>query len=165
VIKRIQSIVRVFLALLVMFGLIPWICILLNNLLDLPVFDNLQLKIAGTVLLVMGSCIVGHCAYVLFIKPRQFIPSPTTTPENFIVDGLYRFVRNPMYLGDFIIILSIFCLLGHLLLAAYFLVAIIFVNFMVIFKEEKELEKSFGKYYSKYKEQVPRWIPNFGNKG
>jgi len=161
VIKVIQSIVRVVLALLVMFGFIPWICILLNDLFGLPVYDSLTLKIAGMVLLATGVCIVVHCAYVLFVKPRQFIPSPTITPENFIADGLYRFARNPMYLGDFIIILSIFFLFGHLTLAVYFLAAIAFVHFMVIFKEEKVLETSFGKEYSTYREQVPRWVPDF----
>ena len=50
----------------------------------------------------------------------------------------------PMYIGDFIIILSEFLLFGHILILAYLLVVILPVIIIVTFKEEKDLENKFG---------------------
>lgn len=150
----------IFLAFLLMFGIFPYVAIKLNNSYFLPVYDFIYFKIIGLVLATIGLTIVIHCAHTLFFKPEQSIPFPIQAPEKFVVEGLYKFIRNPMYLGDFMIILSEFFIFGHLLILIYLAIIIPFVNFMVIFKEEKQLEKRFGKEYAEYKEKVSRWIPH-----
>lgn len=159
--KRIKCVTKIVMALTLIFGILPSIFIFLNGPLNAPIFDYMVLKILGFFFLVIGLSVVINCTHALFIKPKQTMPSPAGAPKRFIVDGLYRNVRNPMYIGDFMVILSIFCLFGHLLLIVYLILAIVFVHLAVIVKEEKELERSFGADYLAYKKHVKRWMPNF----
>jgi protein-S-isoprenylcysteine O-methyltransferase Ste14 len=145
----------------IVFGVLPYISIQLNNRYALPIYDNIYLQLTGLIFAAIGSAIVIHCANVLFFKRKQDNPR-FHAPEKFIVEGPYKFVRNPMYLGDFIIILSEFLILGYLLILVYLLIVIFFVEIMV-FKEEKDLEKKFGTEYIRYKERVPRWVPSLSH--
>jgi protein-S-isoprenylcysteine O-methyltransferase Ste14 len=85
--------------------------------------------------------------------------SPVDPPTELVARGLYRYVRNPMYLSVATI------LLGELLLAPSrgFLLygAIVFAlfNLAVIFYEEPSLRRRFGASYQRYLREVPRWIP------
>ncbi len=75
----------------------------------IPIYDNIYLRLTGLIFEAIGLAIVIHCAYVLFYKPKQdssILPMQPT--QKFIEEGLYKFVRNPMYLGYFIIILAEF---------------------------------------------------------
>lgn len=76
--------------------------------------------------------------------------------QDLVITGLYKFSRNPMYLG-FILITS-----GYFLaLRSYFIVIPILLFFVLnkaAEKEEKLLEKNFGKKYLEYKTKVPRFI-------
>lgn len=159
-----RSLLQIFIAFLFMFGIFPYIAIHLNNIYSLPIFDYVYLKIIGLIFAGIGLAIVIHCAYILFFRSNQNIPAPSQPPEKLIMAGLYKYIRNPMYIGDFIIILSESLLFGHILILVYLLIAILFVNILVIFKEEKGLENKFGNEYSEYKEKVPRWFPHFNLK-
>ncbi len=149
----------IVLAFLVMFVLFPLIAITLNIEFSLPVFDYPYLKAIGVILAILGCAILSHCANTLFFRPRQEMPIPLNAPEKFIVAGLYKYVRNPMYLGDFMVILAEFFIFGHLLILVYLLMVMIAVHLMVTRKEEKQLEEKFGKEYKDYRRNVPRWIP------
>ncbi|MBU4310630.1 isoprenylcysteine carboxylmethyltransferase family protein [bacterium] len=158
-----RTLLQILIAFPIVFVILPYFAIKINNNYSLPVYDYIYFKIIGLALATIGLVIVIHCAYVLFFKPKQDLPFPgglLRPPEKFIVEGLYKFVRNPMVLGYFIIILSEFFMFGHLLVLIYLIIMTLFAN-IIIFKEEKQLEKSFGREYVRYKERVPRWIPRF----
>lgn len=147
-----------------MFGVLPYVAININNYFNIPVYDHLYLKIVGIIFGFAGLAVVIHCTYILFLKPEQYIiPVPNQAPEKLIISGLYKYVRHPMYIGYLFIALSEFLILGHPLILAYILGAIPLVNILVI-KEEKTLERKFGKEYIQYKKRVPRWIPRFHRK-
>ena len=75
-----------------------------------------------------------------------------------ITSGLYRFTRNPMYLGLFLVLSGWGCLLGS---AGPFLALPVFVwliSALQIVPEEAAMAKRFGAAYASYAQRVPRWI-------
>ena len=86
-------------------------------------------------------------------------PSPVAPPQHLVVSGLYRHVRNPMYVA----VLSLICgqglLFGSVRLLEYALVVWLgFLAFVVLY-EEPALRKTFGQEYEDFCAHVPRWIP------
>ncbi len=75
-----------------------------------------------------------------------------------MIRSIYRYTRNPMYLGYFGIVLGEFFFFGNLLLFFYFLFIVLFVNLYLLFIEEPKLRKRFGSEYEDYIKKVPRWI-------
>lgn len=75
-----------------------------------------------------------------------------------VVDGPYRFTRNPIYLGMAALYISLAVLLG--LMWALLLLPIVIgaVDRLVIAREEPYLERKFGTDYLEYKRRVRRWI-------
>jgi protein-S-isoprenylcysteine O-methyltransferase Ste14 len=86
-------------------------------------------------------------------------PAPVKPPEKLVANGLYRHVRNPMYVAVFIIIIGQALLFGDAALLPY--AAIIWTAFhlFVIFYEEPNLRRRFGADYELYCSRVPRWLP------
>ena len=85
--------------------------------------------------------------------------APWEPPEQLVVKGPYRYVRNPMITG------ALFILLGEALISQSWPIAIWMVLFFVAnaiyfpLVEEKGLERKFGEEYVLYGKNVPRWIP------
>ncbi len=154
-----RSYLLIIIALSMMFGILPFIAILINVYYSLPIYTSIYTMILGFAFLFFGLIIIFYSANILFFQPNQEIPAPTLAPDKFIIKGLYRYVRNPMYIGDFIVILSEFFIFGHILILVYLIIVILLANIAVIYKEEKELEKKFVADYINYKKTVPRWIP------
>lgn len=78
--------------------------------------------------------------------------------SSLVVEGLYRFTRNPMYLGMLFILTGIAVLLGS---PVNFIVLLGFVTYITAFQikpEEARLEDIFGPEYDQYKQQVRRWL-------
>jgi protein-S-isoprenylcysteine O-methyltransferase Ste14 len=76
-----------------------------------------------------------------------------------VVKGLYRHVRNPMYLAVVAIILGEAMILGNLRLLAYCALVWLFSHLFVLAYEEPALRKTFGAEYDAFCANVPRWIP------
>ena len=88
-------------------------------------------------------------------------PAPWAPPQNFVVTGPYRYVRNPMISGVIFLLYAEFCLTKSVALFLWFL-AFTFINlFYIHYVEEPQLKKRFGKPYEEYLEKVPCWIPKF----
>jgi protein-S-isoprenylcysteine O-methyltransferase Ste14 len=84
---------------------------------------------------------------------------PAVPTEHLVVSGLYRYVRNPMYVGVFMVIAGEAMLLrsrGVALELAYVLVG---MNLFVRFYEEPKLSRTFGDEYTTYRSNVRRWLP------
>jgi protein-S-isoprenylcysteine O-methyltransferase Ste14 len=86
-------------------------------------------------------------------------PAPIDPPKRLVQRGLYRWVRNPMYLGVLLVVLGEVILFQHpILLLYFFFLASAFQLFVVLY-EEPELRRRHGAIYSDYCNAVPRWLP------
>jgi protein-S-isoprenylcysteine O-methyltransferase Ste14 len=88
-------------------------------------------------------------------------PAPVDPPKELVVTGLYRYVRNPIYVGVLSIFLGHFLWFGYWALLIYTVFAFIGVHFFVVLYEEPTLKRKFGAAYEEYLKRVPRWIPRF----
>lgn len=105
------------------------------------------------------SAILSYTSWRLFITQGKRTAFPTDPPKKLIILGLYRFVRNPMYIGNLCMIFSEALIFKSPSIFIYFLVAFVLVHIYII-HEEKLLEKRFGTDYINYIKNVPRWIPS-----
>ena len=76
-----------------------------------------------------------------------------------VVIGLYRYVRNPMYLGAVAILLGQGLYLGDVRILAYALFPCLMMYLFVVVDEEPTLRRSFGVEYEMYCNHVRRWRP------
>lgn len=86
-------------------------------------------------------------------------PAPIAPPQHLVVTGLYRYVRNPMYVGVLSMILGQGLLFGSVALLEYGLFVWLGFLAFVLFYEEPALRRKFGTEYEEYCTQVRRWIP------
>jgi protein-S-isoprenylcysteine O-methyltransferase Ste14 len=86
-------------------------------------------------------------------------PAPIDAPINLVVNGLYRFVRNPVYVGVFLLIASRAVLFWSLPIVLYLALVATCVQLFIVLYEEPHLCKIFGEQYLEYCRRVPRWIP------
>ena len=86
-------------------------------------------------------------------------PAPVAPPRHLVVSGLYRRVRNPMYVAVLALVLGQALLLGHAVLLEYAAAAWAGFHLFVLLYEEPTLRRSFGAEYERFCANVPRWIP------
>jgi len=114
--------------------------------------------IFGFILIIAGLTIM-VLTISTFIQIGKGTLAPWSPTKQLVVVGLYRYVRNPMILGVFTVLLGeTTCIWSVALLqwsAAFFVINTIYF----ILYEEPGLENRFGEDYLNYKKQVPRWIP------
>jgi len=94
----------------------------------------------------------------MFIKIGGGTPAPIEPPKELVIKGIYRFTRNPIYIGYFLILLGEFFIFGYLLLLFYFIAMLVFMQIYVVYIEEPKLKKRFGEAYKDYMKNVPRWL-------
>jgi protein-S-isoprenylcysteine O-methyltransferase Ste14 len=116
------------------------------------------MRVIGVILLVAGVIVVIQ-AFVRFVVEGFGTPAPVAAPERLVVGGVYRYVRNPMYVAILATMVGQALLLGQLGLllyaAAIWLIAAAFVRFY----EEPTLTRRFGADYEAYRRAVPAWWP------
>jgi protein-S-isoprenylcysteine O-methyltransferase Ste14 len=118
----------------------------------------LPLRLAGLVLLAAGVVVLVQ-AFARFVVEGLGTPAPVAPTQELVVGGLYRYVRNPMYLAVLATIVGQALVLGQLGLLAYAaVVAAAFVAF-VHWYEEPTLARQFGDRYQAYRQAVPGWWP------
>jgi protein-S-isoprenylcysteine O-methyltransferase Ste14 len=121
------------------------------------VFDIGVFRYLGLVPIALGVIIYVFCS-LSFVFIGKGTPVPFTPTKELIVTGLYRFVRNPLYIA------GVFVLTGEALLfqsiGIFFYCLIMFKEFNLhVLMEETQLADKFGKSYEQYRNSVPRWIP------
>ena len=114
---------------------------------------------------VAGFAFIGAGVLVLLLTFARFVsegrgtPAPVAPTQRLVIGGLYRHVRNPMYLAVLAIIVGQVLVLWRPILVAYaMLVASVFVAFVKGY-EEPTLRRTFGEEYEAYKRAVPGWWP------
>src|ERR671910_694955 len=138
-------------------GLIPWLLTGGWQVRE-PLPYWVPLRVLGGVLLVAGLIVVIQ-AFVRFVVEGFGTPVPVAAPERLVVGGVYRYVRNPMYVAVLVAIVGQALLLGQLVLLLYAGAAWLAVAGFVRFYEEPTLTRRFGAEYDAYRRAVPAWWP------
>lgn len=86
-------------------------------------------------------------------------PAPIDPPKELVATGLYRYVRNPIYVGALTIIIGHFLWFKTIWMLAYAVVVFLAFHLLVTLYEEPTLKEKFGAVYENYCRSVPRWIP------
>ena len=86
-------------------------------------------------------------------------PAPIAPPRNLVVTGLYRYVRNPIYVAVVAVIFGQAVLFGDWRLIWYGALLWLFFHVFVVMYEEPTLKQTFGTEYESFRTNVPRWIP------
>jgi protein-S-isoprenylcysteine O-methyltransferase Ste14 len=94
-----------------------------------------------------------------FVRKGRGTPLPLDPPKELVVNGLYRYVRNPMYVGVLFIQIGTIVWFGTLAQAIYWFFLFIGFNLFIRANEEPTLRKTFGMAYEEYYRKVPRWLP------
>ena len=121
-------------------------------------FDIGELQYFGVVPIAVGALIYFWCS-LCFAFIGKSTPIHSMPPKKLVVTGLYRFVRNPMYIGAFLILTGEVLLFQSQALLAYFLLMFAIINVHVLAFEEPRLSDLFGESYKHYRASVRRWIP------
>lgn len=116
------------------------------------------LHIAGLALILGGATLLAACIWEFAHSGRGTL-SPVDPPRRLVIRGLYRYVRNPMYLSVTTIVLGEVLLTGSGGLLVYWLTWFVLVNIVVMGYEEPDLRRRFGQSYEDYTRKVGRWIP------
>ncbi len=137
-------------------GLVPWW--LTGWRLGQPLAASVPLRVLGALLVVAGTGVLVH-AFVRFVAEGLGTPAPVAPTEHLVVGGLYRYVRNPMYLAVVAAILGQALLLWQPVLVPYAaVVAVAFIVFVLGY-EQPTLQRQFGMQYEAYRRAVPAWWP------
>jgi protein-S-isoprenylcysteine O-methyltransferase Ste14 len=112
----------------------------------------------GAVCIIGGTVLLGACIFE-FARSGRGTLSPLDPPRHLVVRGLYRYVRNPMYLSVTAIVLGQVFITGSVALATYWTLWFLGANIFVIAYEEPTLRRQFGASYDEYTRRVGRWIP------
>ena len=135
-------------------GVIPWLLTRweVDNALWIP------LRLGGGVILASSVGVLLH-AFARFVVEGTGTPAPVAPTERLVIGGLYRYVRNPMYLAVVGAVVGQALLLGQMTLLLYAGVLwVVFVAF-VRWYEEPTLHRQFGEEYDAYRRAVPGWLP------
>jgi protein-S-isoprenylcysteine O-methyltransferase Ste14 len=137
-------------------GLIPWLLTRWQARELLPYWA--PMRVLGGILLVAGLIALIR-AFVRFVMEGLGTPAPIAAPERLVVGGVYRYVRNPMYVAVLAVIVGQALLLGRLGLLLYAAAAWLLVAAFVRWYEEPTLTRRFGEDYEAYRRAVPAWWP------
>jgi protein-S-isoprenylcysteine O-methyltransferase Ste14 len=122
-------------------------------LLGLPV-----LRPVGAVLIAAGLPVLLE-SFWRFATKGLGTPAPVMPTRNLVVSGLYRYVRNPMYVAVSSLVAGQGLLFGSARVLGYAVLVWIAFHLFVLLYEEPTLAASFPKEYAEFRRNVPRWIP------
>ena len=115
-------------------------------------------QIAGMIIGGVGAAIALWCVFS-FAAIGKGTPAPFDPPRRLVIEGPYRFVRNPMYIGATLGLAGTAIFYGSLSLSIYAAAFLLAAHLFVVFYEEPTLRKSFGAEYEAYCQRIRRWVP------
>jgi len=136
-------------------GLVPYL-IVAGHLPGVATWGAIQYT--GLPMLCLGVSIMGWCMRD-FVVIGHGTAAPVDPPTALVVQGLYRYVRNPMYIGALLTLLGETTFARSAPLLYYTAAWFIWVNLFVFFYEEPALRRQFGAAYEEYSRSVGRWLP------
>ena len=138
-------------------GVIPALILWFSG--KLESYQFMAISIASGGILIMVGLYIIWVTVSLFTDYGKGTPAPYSPPKILVTIGIYRYVRNPMMIGVWSVLIgeaSLFMSIGILI---WFLIFFITSIFFVTLWEEEDLENRFGESYCEYKRNVPRWVP------
>ena len=115
-------------------------------------------SILGAIVALAGLATVVAC-FVRFVAEGRGTPAPVAPTQELVVGGLYRHVRNPMYVGVIALIAGQAIAFSSLVLALYAVAFTAIVVSFVRLYEEPALTEQHGAAYERYRAAVPGWLP------
>ena len=111
--------------------------------------------------LAYGLCLMrflaaGGTPAIFFTRPLRFLIGEE--PGSLVSQGLYRFSRNPMYVGVLLVVFGQAIIFGSPRIAAYGLLLFVCFHLTVVLLEEPHLRRTRGRSYELYCQTVPRWL-------
>src|SRR3954452_6601958 len=134
-------------------GLVPWL------LTGWDVHDaSPPLRVAGALLIAAGLAALLH-SFARFVTEGRGTPAPVAPTEHLVVGGLYRYVRNPMYVAVAALIVGQALVVGQPGLLLYALAFCLATSAFARFYEEPVLRRRYGAEFDEYRRAVPAWLP------
>ena len=115
-------------------------------------------NILGLLLVVPGFLCLGWCAYLHFVRSSRTIEVVMAAPPELLIEGPYKWSRNPMYVAGMVIWSGWVFFYGSLGVLAGMLPFWSAIALLGVPQEERRLEAQFGESYTRYKRTVPRWL-------
>jgi protein-S-isoprenylcysteine O-methyltransferase Ste14 len=137
-------------------GLIPWW--LTRWQIRGPLAHWAPVRITGLIMLILGGIVLVQ-AFARFVSQGHGTPAPAAPTERLVTGGLYRRVRNPMYLAVVAAITGQALALGQSVLLGYAAAVWVTVAAFARWYEEPALARQFGAQYEAYRRGVPAWRP------
>ena len=117
---------------------------------------------AGLLFVAIGWGVLLWCARD-FAQRGHGTPAPYDPPRALVTTGLYRYVRNPMYVGVLTAILGLAIWWWSESVLLYAVAVAVAFHLRVLIYEEPLLAKSFESDFARYRADVPRWFPSLRN--
>jgi protein-S-isoprenylcysteine O-methyltransferase Ste14 len=137
-------------------GTVPWL--LSRWRMRPPLLGWSGFRVLGVVLIAAGVPVL-LAAIVRFVRQGRGVPAPVLEARHLVVSGLYRYVRNPMYIAVLCVIVGQGLLLGSGPVLYYALAVAAGFHLFVLLHEEPSLRSRFGGEYEAYCRGVRRWRP------
>jgi protein-S-isoprenylcysteine O-methyltransferase Ste14 len=137
-------------------GTVPWL--LSRWRMGPPFWGWGGFRALGAVLIAAGVPVL-FAAIVRFVRQGRGVPAPVLTAQRLVVTGLYRYVRNPMYVAVVAVIVGQALLFGSAPVLRYAVAVAAGFHLFVLLHEEPSLRRRFGADYEAYCRGVRRWRP------
>lgn len=145
----------VVLALVLVFG--PLAMMALNDALTWPAWRIPAGPLIGGAFMATALAIWLYCTHV-FERAGRGTPFITEPPKRLVTVGMYRYSRNPIYVGHLAILYGWFFIFGHPTLLLYAVAWTAILQAVILAWEEPHLRARFGEDFDRYARTVPRWF-------
>ncbi len=106
----------------------------------------------------LGGVMILWCFWEFTFTGRG-TPAPIDPPKELVTTGLYRHIRNPIYVGVLTLLIGHFLWFKTIWMLVYAIVVFLAFHLFVTLYEEPTLKAKFGAAYQQYCKSIPRWIP------
>ena len=128
----------------------------LGRFVPLPYSVPAVFRYVGLSLSFLGF-LLGMGAFVKFREARTTL-DPHGSAQQLVTSGIYRFTRNPIYLGFLLMVIGLPLNSGHYWGIVVAPIYVLMMNRLIIQHEEAYLERKFGQAYTSYTSRVRRWL-------
>ncbi len=141
-------------------GLVPWW--ISRWRMQSPFLGLSALRLAGAGLIALGApALLDSFARFALELEGLGTPAPIFPTRHLVITGLYRYARNPMYVGVVSVIAGQGLLLGNARVLGYGALVWLAFHLFVIGYEEPTLRRTFGAEYERFCANIPRWVPRW----
>ena len=142
-------------AVMLIVALLMWVLASYIPVLTFTAISSLSIA----VIVALMGLVISTAGIVSFRNQKTIIdPRKPAEVSALVTSGVYRFTRNPMYLGTLLILIGWGIYLGHVLAIASAFLYVPYINRYQILSEERLLQEKFGAQFSAYKTKVRKWI-------